>query len=106
MVAMRDIQNFADRIAEEYQPDRIILFGSYATGTPGPDSDVDLLVIMPDGGDSLGKAAENRSQIPVDFAVDVLVRNSEDLQWRLTQKDWFLLNVLKNGKTLHAAPKG
>jgi len=39
---MNDIQHAADRIARESKPDRIILFGSYARGTAGVDSDVDL----------------------------------------------------------------
>ena len=40
------IQAVADRIAEEFDPDKIILFGSYAYGDPKPWSDVDLLVVM------------------------------------------------------------
>ncbi|MEK7995668.1 MAG: nucleotidyltransferase domain-containing protein, partial [Planctomycetota bacterium] len=46
MVAMSTIRELAEQIAEQFNPDRIVLFGSYAYGTPGPDSDVDLLVIM------------------------------------------------------------
>jgi predicted nucleotidyltransferase len=40
------IRRFARRIAERFEPDKIILFGSYAYGTPHEESDVDLLVIM------------------------------------------------------------
>ena len=40
------IRRFARRIAERFQPDKIILFGSYAYGKPHEESDVDLLVIM------------------------------------------------------------
>lgn len=43
MVAMNDIQAVVDRIAEEFDPDRVVLFGSYARGTATTDSDVDLL---------------------------------------------------------------
>src|SRR5262244_981073 len=46
-VPMRVIRRYARAIAEEFQPDKIILFGSYAYGTPHEDSDVDLLVVMP-----------------------------------------------------------
>lgn len=46
-IPMRMIRRYARAIAEEFQPDKIILFGSYAYGTPHEDSDVDLLVIMP-----------------------------------------------------------
>ena len=46
-IPMRVIRRYARAIADEFQPDKIILFGSYAYGTPNEDSDVDLLVIMP-----------------------------------------------------------
>lgn len=106
MVALHDIEAFASRIAEAYRPQRIVLFGSHATGTAGPHSDVDLLVVMPDDGDPLSAAAGICRQIPVDFPVDVIVRNPDDLHWRLNQRDWFLLNIMKTGKVLHAASDG
>ncbi|MBM3214059.1 nucleotidyltransferase domain-containing protein [Candidatus Poribacteria bacterium] len=46
------------RIRDEVRPDRIILFGSYARGTAGPDSDVDLLVILRDATPKRRKTAE------------------------------------------------
>jgi predicted nucleotidyltransferase len=46
-VPMRVIRRFARQVAERFQPDKIILFGSYAYGTPHEDSDVDILVVMP-----------------------------------------------------------
>ncbi len=47
MVAKREIRSLVSRIASEFRPERIILFGSYAYGKPNEDSDVDLLVLMP-----------------------------------------------------------
>ena len=47
LVPLSAIRRYARHIAERFQPDKIILFGSYAYGTPTPDSDVDLLVVMP-----------------------------------------------------------
>ncbi|HEY7429062.1 MAG TPA: nucleotidyltransferase domain-containing protein [Gemmataceae bacterium] len=46
-VPMRVIRRFAREVAERFRPDKIILFGSYAYGTPHADSDVDILVVMP-----------------------------------------------------------
>jgi predicted nucleotidyltransferase len=46
-VPMSLIRRFARQVAERFQPDMIILFGSYAYGVPHADSDVDILVIMP-----------------------------------------------------------
>lgn len=47
MIAMRDILEVSGRIAADFHPQKIILFGSHAYGRPTRDSDVDLLVIMP-----------------------------------------------------------
>lgn len=40
------IEEMVRRIVETWNPDQIVLFGSYARGTAGPDSDVDLLIVM------------------------------------------------------------
>ena len=47
MVEMSQIEALSQQIAEQFHPERIILFGSYAYGEPNEDSDVDLLVVMP-----------------------------------------------------------
>src|SRR4029078_12547162 len=62
-VPMRVIREFARRVRERFQPDKIILFGSYAYGVPHADSDVDLLVVMP-ARNQLSKAAQ------IDLACD------------------------------------
>jgi len=46
MVGTRQIEDLSSCIADEFHPQRIMLFGSYAWGKPSVDSDVDLLVIM------------------------------------------------------------
>ena len=47
MVDKKSITDIGDNIARAFKPERIILFGPHAYGKPGPDSDVDILVIMP-----------------------------------------------------------
>ncbi|GEM_PF-3667861 len=64
MVAPDAIQAICDRIVGRFQPVRVILFGSHAYGTPTPDSDVDLLVILHFEGSALRKAAEVSQCIP------------------------------------------
>jgi predicted nucleotidyltransferase len=46
-VPMSAIRRFARAVAARFQPEKIILFGSYAYGKPHADSDVDILVVMP-----------------------------------------------------------
>ena len=71
------------RIVERFRPDRVILFGSHARGTAGPDSDVDLLVVMPFVGSKRGKQLEVRLALH-DFKVskDVIITTPEDFEWR------------------------
>ena len=45
-IPLAAIRHFARRLAERFQPDKIVLFGSYPYGKPHEESDVDLLVIM------------------------------------------------------------
>jgi len=101
MVALKDIQAFVERIAGNFQPERIILFGSYAWGKPTPDSDVDLLVVLPFQGKNWKMASKIRKQIHPPFPVDLVVRTSEQLRQRLKQGDGFLEDITRNGKVLY-----
>ena len=71
------------RVVTLFSPDKVILFGSHATGTAGPDSDVDLLVVMPVTGSRRQKAIEIGVALH-DFRIpkDVIVVTPEDYQWR------------------------
>jgi predicted nucleotidyltransferase len=84
-VPMRAIRRFARQVAERFQPDKIILFGSYAYGTPNADSDVDILVIMP-ARNQRSKAGRIRWEVPAPFPMDLIVRTPENLRWRLEER--------------------
>lgn len=73
----------ARRIVERFHPERVILFGSQARGTAGPDSDVDLLVVMDVEGSRLGKEVEIWCALS-DFNVpkDIIVTTPADYAWR------------------------
>ena len=102
MVALTDIEDYARRVVERFAPQRIILFGSFADGTPTEDSDVDLLVVMPVEGNPIDKAAEIRRALGhAGFPLDLIVRDPDDLAWRLEQHDWFLLEIMQKGQVLH-----
>jgi predicted nucleotidyltransferase len=102
MVSRADIQELAGRIAREFDPEKIILFGSYAYGKPSPDSDVDLLVIAPVAGKSWRKAAEIRNRVRCRFPLDLLVRAPEEMRQRLNAGDPFLREIAERGVVLHA----
>src|SRR4030095_12329555 len=66
------IKKLCARIAHEFKPEKIILFGSQAYGNPTPDSDIDLLIVVPYSGTALHKAGEILSQLQVWMPVDVI----------------------------------
>jgi len=99
-VPMRVIRRFARDVAERFQPDKIILFGSYAYGTPHADSDVDILVIMP-ARNQLDMAVKISVAIDPPFPLDIIVRTPKNMKWRLEVGDWFLREIVLRGKTLY-----
>ena len=103
MVTMRKITEFSRRIAAEYHPQRIVLFGSYADGKPTPDSDVDLLIVMPFEGRSVNRSVDIRLKLRPSFPVDLIVRTPENVQQRLDMGDSFMRDILRSGKVLYEA---
>jgi predicted nucleotidyltransferase len=99
-VPMRVIRRFARQVAERFQPEKIILFGSHAYGTPHADSDVDILVVMP-AHNQLGMALKIRLAVPAPFAMDLLVRTPESMKWRLEERESFLTEIVSRGKVLY-----
>jgi len=67
---MKDIRELADRIAQEFRPHRILLFGSHAGGNPHPDSDVDLLGVASYPGKSREMTTEIRNRLRPKFPLD------------------------------------
>jgi len=99
----KEIKRIKDKIVEKYQPQKIILFGSYAYGKPDFDSDVDFLVIMPFKGKGQYKAVEILESISPSIPIDLLVRTPSQVRTRISQNDFFMRKVLTKGKTLYEA---
>jgi predicted nucleotidyltransferase len=94
------IRRFARRIAEKFDPEKIILFGSFAYGTPHEWSDVDLLVVMP-AREELTQAARIQLAFEPVFPMDILVRTPQRLCRRLADGDSFLQEVMSKGIVLY-----
>src|SRR5213594_2671500 len=79
----RTIKEIVRRIVERFDPERIILFGSHARGRPGPDSDLDLLIVMAVSGSRREKQLEVRLALH-EFRIpkDVIVTTPEEFAWR------------------------
>jgi uncharacterized protein len=94
------IRRFAKQVAEQFQPDKIILFGSHAYGTPHADSDVDILVIMP-ARNQLNQAFKIHATLLPPFPLDIIVRTPHSMKWRLAEGDSFLKEITSKGKLLY-----
>ncbi|HVM49123.1 MAG TPA: nucleotidyltransferase domain-containing protein [Candidatus Acidoferrum sp.] len=104
MVKRSQIRAFSRAVAQRFHPQKIVLFGSYAYGKPGEQSDVDLLVIMPRtrlGGERM--SVRILHAIPREFPLDLLVRTPADVARRLRWKDPFISEVVEKGKVLYEA---
>jgi predicted nucleotidyltransferase len=99
-IPLRVIRDFARQVVERFQPDKIILFGSYAYGIPHADSDVDLLVIMP-ARNQIDQAFKIRCEVPRKFPMDLLVRTPATMKWRLAEGDLFHAEIVTKGKVLY-----
>ncbi len=102
MVATQDIEEYCQRIAREFRPERIILFGSHAYGTPDENSDVDLMVVMPkkQRGDP-EQDIQIRRRVQADFPVDLLVRDPQEVAQRLRENDTFMQVVTRHGRVMY-----
>jgi predicted nucleotidyltransferase len=99
-IPMRLIRRFAREVAKRFGPEKIILFGSYAYGTPHEDSDVDILVVMP-ARNQLDQAAKIHLALLPPFPLDLIVRTPKSMKWRLEEGDSFLREVVARGKVLY-----
>ena len=99
-VPLRVIRRFARQAAERFKPDKVILFGSYAYGTPHADSDVDLLVVMPCR-NQLDQAVKIELACDPPFPLDLIVRTPRNLQAWLADGESFHREIVTRGRVLY-----
>lgn len=104
-IPLSAIRRFARRIAERFQPDKIILFGSYAYGTPHNESDVDLLVIMP-ARNAIDQALKIDLAFEPPFCLDLIVRTPRQIERGFRDDNWFVREIVEKGTVLYEAPDG
>src|SRR6185436_11079884 len=88
-IPLSAIKRFARKIAERFQPEKIILFGSYAYGTPHNESDVDLLVIMP-AYNAISKSVRITLAFEPPFCIDLIVRTPKQIELGFKDNNWFI----------------
>jgi uncharacterized protein len=104
-IPLSAIKRFARRIGSRFHPEKIILFGSYAYGTPHAESDVDLLVIM-QARNAIDQAVRICAAFEEPFALDLIVRTPKQIENAIREddRDWFVSEVITKGKILYEAP--
>jgi predicted nucleotidyltransferase len=104
-VASREaIDRMVRRIVEGFRPQRVILFGSHARGDAGPDSDVDLLVVMPVKESRLRTAVEIRVALAgCGVSKDIVVMTPEEFERRKDIPGTLAYPAAREGIVLHAA---
>lgn len=100
--ALEEIERMVGRIVEGFDPQKIILFGSYARGTSGPDSDVDLLIIMNVMGSKKDITIQiDRALIDRRLPLDIVVVTPEDVERYRGLVGNVIRPALKEGRVLY-----
>jgi len=99
----REIERMVRRIVRQFRPERVILFGSRARGDARPDSDVDLLVVMPVEGPKHRKQVEIRVALHgIRVPKDIIVTTPEDFEWRRDVPGTIEYPAANEGRVLYA----
>jgi predicted nucleotidyltransferase len=102
-IPMRTIRALANMIAEKFNPEEIVLFGSHAYGKPHAWSDLDLLVVMDTPKGEVKTIIEISDSLPpLPFSVDIIARSRSVINKRKKLGDYFLREITEKGKVLYA----
>lgn len=101
MVDQQTLHNLTEQIVRDFAPDKVILFGSLAYGSPREDSDVDLLVILPFTGSPFRKSLDILNRLKPHFPIDLIVRRPDETARRYAQGDPLIREALDRGQVLY-----
>ena len=100
----KKIEEMVRRIVEQFHPEQILLFGSYARGEAGPDSDVDLLVVMPVQGSKRAAQLQVRLALhDIRLAKDIVVVTPDQFKRQRDIPGTIIRPAFLEGKVLYAA---
>lgn len=93
------VESIVEQIAKTYQPQKIILFGSYARGTQSHDSDIDLLIVKDTQEDFLTRIRSVRKSLLCPLPLDILVYTTDEIN-KLKDR-WFINDIINEGVVVY-----
>jgi predicted nucleotidyltransferase len=99
------IQSILQKLISDYAPQKVILFGSYVYGSPGSDSDIDLLIIKETKERFIDRWVTVQRILTGSHRfvpLEILVLTPEEIEKRLSIGDQFIGEILEKGKVLYA----
>ena len=100
------IQNMVQKLVTEYAPQKVILFGSHSYGSPGPDSDIDFLIIKETSErfiDRWTAVLRILTGMHPSIPVEVFVLTPQEVENRLAVGDQFIEDIMEKGEVLYDA---
>jgi len=94
------LRAIAERLRRDYGAERVLLYGSYARGEAGPDSDLDLLVIAPSRErffDRMASVLRLSRDLRAGLPLSPVVLTPEEVEQRLARGDQFVADILSSG---------
>jgi predicted nucleotidyltransferase len=101
LLLKEEVKNIVERLKANYNPDKIILFGSLVEGTAGRGSDIDLIIIKQTKEDPWTRTSQVDRFIEHNMPVELLVYTPEEIEERLKMNDFFVKEVLERGEILY-----
>jgi len=99
------ITEMVQRIVDGFGPQKVILFGSHARGLAGPDSDVDLLVVMAVDGSKRHQRVAIRSALnSMGLAKDIIVATPDEMERYQNLPGTLIRSAVRQGKVLYERP--
>lgn len=97
----RHINEIVKQIKVRYKPQKIVLYGSMARGTANAHSDIDLLIIKKTKRRFIDRISDVLLACDYDVPLEPLVYTPEEIDERISLGDFFINDILKNGKVLY-----
>ncbi len=102
MIDLTKINEIAQRIADKFNPEKIILFGSYASGNASNNSDLDLLIVKDTDLPRHRRSFDiHKSLIGLMIPIDILVYTKKEFEEEKKEKSSFLNSAIKTSKVLY-----